>query len=270
MLANFEFLFFLCFALAAAWMLATVMLSSNLRQRHQDVYEDLKLEGLWPRTISGWIGQFNNTESVMNMLTFVLSGRYKDLNDQNLNHLAGLMRLIFIVFILSFSAAAYLIVFDQDTHKNSRIENSLNVSDMTPIQQAYEFYRQKQWPEAIDRFDQHLLFSDNDAEALYWRGLAHWQMKNEPLALADFRRALKLAPKNFDAAQNTDRILSHQKRWNEVIELWDRFINYSPAHADAYLERGGAYHHMGDAEKARQNAVKACELGSTTACRYAK
>ncbi len=43
-----------------------------------------------------------------------------------------------------------------------------------------------------------------------------------------------------------------------------------PENAEAHLERGGAYHHKGDAAEALADARTACDLGLAKACTIAR
>ena len=69
--------------------------------------------------------------------------------------------------------------------------------------------------------------------------MAHWQLGDTDQALQDFRRVIELEPANFEAHRSADRILSGQRRWDQVLDLWNRYIARTPASAEAYFERGG-------------------------------
>ncbi|MGH8625265.1 MAG: tetratricopeptide repeat protein [Gammaproteobacteria bacterium] len=55
--------------------------------------------------------------------------------------------------------------------------------------------------------------------------MAHWRLDHTELALADLLRVIELEPKNFDAHVSADRILSRQRRWNELLVLWSTYSN---------------------------------------------
>ena len=103
---------------------------------------------------------------------------------------------------------------------------------------------------------------------IYWRGVAHWKVGHDDLALEDFRRTIALQPANLDAHRNADRIMSRQQRWDEVIAMWNGYIRAQPGDAEGYFERGGAYFHKRDLEAARADAVKSCGLGKAEMCAW--
>lgn len=103
----------------------------------------------------------------------------------------------------------------------------------------------------------------------FFRGVAHWRLGRNDLALADFQRVVALDDTNFTANQYADRIMSSQARWNEVIAMWTAFIQKNPASARAYFERGGTHFHYGDMAAALADATKACELQLAEACAQA-
>jgi tetratricopeptide (TPR) repeat protein len=50
------------------------------------------------------------------------------------------------------------------------------------------------------------------------------------------------------------------KKWEEAIELWQRLINIRPEMAEAFVNMGTAYWHLGEYEKALSSAKKAMAL----------
>ena len=80
-----------------------------------------------------------------------------------------------------------------------------------------------------------------------------------------FARAV-IDPTHLEAHRSADRLLTRQKRWDDILALWDRYIAHRPRDAEAYFERGGAFFHKGRIDAARADAKKACELGKAQAC----
>jgi tetratricopeptide (TPR) repeat protein len=102
--------------------------------------------------------------------------------------------------------------------------------------------------------------------AYYWRGLASWKLKNTDLAYSDFEKAIRLDPHDFKCYQMMDNLLATQKRWDEIIEHWNRFLSLEPNNGDAYLERAGTYRHKGNMQSALADLRSACGLGNQKAC----
>jgi regulator of sirC expression with transglutaminase-like and TPR domain len=61
-------------------------------------------------------------------------------------------------------------------------------------------------------------------------------------------------------------MLAKQRKWDTIIRYWDELIQLEPEHAQAYLERGGAYSHQGNWDAALNDAKKSCDLGSSEGC----
>lgn len=135
---------------------------------------------------------------------------------------------------------------------------------------AFDLHRAQQWPQAIAAYDAVVKAEGEDAEILYWRGMAHWKSAQFDQAYRDFRRVIDLDPTHLDALRNADRLLARQKKWDEVITMWNWYISRQPPNADAYFERGGAYFQKGDMAAAAADAKKACELGKPQGCRMAE
>lgn len=136
--------------------------------------------------------------------------------------------------------------------------------------EAFDLHRKAQPAQAIAIYDELLRDSGEDAEILFWRGMAHWKLGDTDAALRDFRRVIDLEPGNLEAHRSADRILSRQKRWDEVLAIWNGYLVGSPRDAEAYFERGGTHFHKGDLAAARADAARACELGKAEACKLAE
>jgi tetratricopeptide (TPR) repeat protein len=85
-------------------------------------------------------------------------------------------------------------------------------------------------------------------------------------ALAELRLAVADAPDDFDLRLRLDGALAARGRFEEIVAMWDAFIETHPDHARAWQERGGAKWHAGDRETAIAETERACELGSQSAC----
>ena len=135
---------------------------------------------------------------------------------------------------------------------------------------AFDLHRAQKWPQAIAAYDQYVKRNGEDAELLYWRAMAHWKNAQFDEAYRDFRRVIDLDPAHLEAYRNADRLLARQKKWDEIITMWNWYIQRQPPKAEAYFARGGTYFHKGDMAAARADAAKACELGMNQGCRMAE
>ena len=119
------------------------------------------------------------------------------------------------------------------SHGQSAVEVSSRAKERR--NQAFDLHRAQKWAEAIAVYDELLAESEGDAELRYWRGMAHWKLDHADEALLDFRRVIELEPTNFDAHRSADRILSRQQRWDEVLGMWDLYIERATTNAEAYF-----------------------------------
>jgi len=103
-------------------------------------------------------------------------------------------------------------------------------------------------------------------EAYYWRGVACFKLNNSSLAYTDFEQAIRLNPHDLKSYRMMDSLLASQRRWDEIIEYWNRFLSLEPDNGVAYLERAGVNRHKGDMQSALADLKIACDLGNKKAC----
>lgn len=81
---------------------------------------------------------------------------------------------------------------------------------------------------------------------------------------------VKANPDDLLAHQQLDDALARQHRYDRVVEIWTTYLGRHPDAGRAYLERGGAYFHLGKLREAQADAAKSCELGLNEGCLRAK
>lgn len=84
------------------------------------------------------------------------------------------------------------------------------------------------------------------------------------------RKRVAAAPDDFDLHIQLDQALAREKAFDEIVKMWDGFIERQPEHARALLERAGAKWHGGDHAGGRSDAERACDLGLKQACSVAR
>lgn len=82
--------------------------------------------------------------------------------------------------------------------------------------------------------------------------------------------AILKSPDDLRLHQQLDYSLALQGNYARVVEMWTAYITRHPEDARAYLERGGAYHHLKKTAESRADAAKACSLGINEGCLHAK
>ena len=90
-----------------------------------------------------------------------------------------------------------------------------------------------------------------------------------PEELAKLEGAVQDNPDDFRAVQALDYALAKKGDFTRVVGLWTKFLEAHPDEGRAFLERGGAYLHLGKRNEAIADAKKACELGVSLGCEYA-
>jgi tetratricopeptide (TPR) repeat protein len=251
--------------LCISWLFCVNRLSRELRDRYPGVHKELHLDEMWPRGW-GWLGRHDNTRAVFALMRFLFSGRYRELDDPYVTDLGTTMRRMFVGSLAIFAMVVWLI--QKVPPPEARTDEPLaSVSPHDQVRaRAFDLHRAGKHAEAIAAYDEVLRASAADAEALQWRGTAHWKLNRVDAALDDFYRVIELQPTNFEVHIHADRILSNQRRWDDVIVLWTAYLRRMPSDAGAYFERGGAHYRKHDLPSAKADAVRACELGKAEAC----
>lgn len=256
-------LFWTLGVMVPVWLACISRFSRLLRDRHPEKYEQMRLDELWPKGAAGWLRGHDNHRPVFALIRFLCRGEHHALEDADVSKLSVFMGWFMFVYLAVFLALIYSSLSGVSPGQN-------RPGAMSPAQQhrnqAYELHRAQKWTEAVAAYDRSLADSAQDPEVTYWRGMAQWQLGREDEALRDFRRVIELEPSNFDAHRYADLLLANQRRWDEILEMWGRYIERTPASAEAYFERGGTNYHKGDLVAAQADAAKACELGKSQAC----
>ncbi len=135
------------------------------------------------------------------------------------------------------------------------------------LDRGNEFYTQGQLDQALAEYDAALAVDPNNAETLYYRGIALVKKGAYDDALAALERSIQLDPTRLEAYLDVNWILVKRGEWDRNIAHWDGLIALQPDNAQAYYERGGSYFHKGDRQSALRDADTACRLGHEKACR---
>jgi len=88
--------------------------------------------------------------------------------------------------------------------------------------------------------------------------------------IATARAAASAAPDDLKLRQRLDYLLAQQRRFPEVIEMWNEFLAHHPDNGTAFMERAGAHWNAGHRTEAAEDAQKACDLGISEGCVRAK
>lgn len=134
------------------------------------------------------------------------------------------------------------------------------------FQRGLALMKQGRYAEALQAYDQALVLTPQDANALINRGVVHYELGNFRQALADQSAALALRPDDEQALYNRGNAYAELGATELAFKDYERAIAVNPKSANSYYNRGVLYWEAGDIEKAQADFGKACELGLDQAC----
>lgn len=127
---------------------------------------------------------------------------------------------------------------------------------------------------ALRYLDWALTFQPDNGSAMqlyaWWMHLLVSPENSNRQSIEQVAARAQAEPDSFDAQRDYDIALYVALRRPEIVALWDSYIARHPEDGRAYRERSGAQHNVGNEAGSRADAVRGCELGDGTACRYAR
>jgi tetratricopeptide (TPR) repeat protein len=261
---GFMIIFILGFIGALAWLFMKRGFTRRLHELYPKVYAAL---GRPPLEYQRFYTKSELSGSV-SLLRYLIAGRYRGLGDEGFVRFADKLRALFFIEGLLILAMFTMAWSEISGTTCKRSESNIAETSRVYVNQAYHHYKAGRFAEALSVLNDGLAHDPSaPAEAYYWRGIVYEKMNRYDRALADFEEAVKLDPNHFDAHLQIDWLYARQHKWDAILPHWSRFLDLNPSHARAYLERGGAYYHKGDLNRALADTRRACELGSTEGCR---
>ncbi|MCY1041921.1 DUF4034 domain-containing protein [Corallococcus sp. bb12-1] len=135
------------------------------------------------------------------------------------------------------------------------------------ISAAWEQHEAGRREEALRLFELAGELAPGDPEVTRWRA----RVVTSPLhAEARVGEEQAQAPEDFRAVQQRDYALARERRFAEILPLWDAFLARNPDHGLAFLERSGTHYHLRNLEAALSDLKKACDLGINEGCARAR
>lgn len=126
--------------------------------------------------------------------------------------------------------------------------------------EGLKLYQQKNYKEAINKFDFALKYSPNLANAYNYRGKAKADSGDTDGALADYSQLILIQPKNPEAYDSRGNIYYQVQNYEKAIADYEQAIKLNPNFALAYYHLGLAYIKLDNLEKARENLKKSAEI----------
>jgi arylsulfatase A-like enzyme/Tfp pilus assembly protein PilF len=115
---------------------------------------------------------------------------------------------------------------------------------------ALNYYRQKDYPTAIEEFQLALKLSPSYSLANYYLGLSYVQTEAWDQAIASFRRTLELDATNFSAAYNLGAAYLKQGKVEDAEGAFRQSVKISPGYALGYEALGELFLYKGKLDEA--------------------
>jgi tetratricopeptide (TPR) repeat protein len=117
-------------------------------------------------------------------------------------------------------------------------------------ERAAEYYRLRNYVQAIADYDSYLATQPDDASVLHLQGLAYEQIGQLDRAQENYRRATELDPELSDAYINRAVTFGKSGQFRQAIASLTESIRLKPQNPDGYFNRAMIYFQQGDVEKA--------------------
>ncbi len=133
---------------------------------------------------------------------------------------------------------------------------------------GFAYARKGDYDHAIADFDKAIALAPRDAMAYSGRGLVYAEKGDYDRAIADCDKAVRLAPRDAIAYRRRGMIYAKKGDYDCAIADFDKAIALAPRDALAYSRRGDAYYEKGDYARAIADFDKAVELAPRDALAY--
>src|SRR5688572_25932110 len=117
-------------------------------------------------------------------------------------------------------------------------------------ERAAEYYRLRNYVQAIADYTSSLALQPNDADALHLRGGAYEQLGQSERALEDFQRARAIDPQLPNMYINRGITFGRAGNFRQSVDSFTEAIRLSPENPSGYFNRGSSFFQLGDLEKA--------------------
>lgn len=128
------------------------------------------------------------------------------------------------------------------------------------LQKGNDFYKNKQYIQAITEYNQAIRLQPTAPEPWFNRGQCNYYTENYTRAIADYTQALNLRPTYVDALFQRGLSYNKNKQHDLAIADYTRGIGLAPADAQLYYNRGIAHSDKGLLEFALSDYNKALSL----------
>jgi len=117
-------------------------------------------------------------------------------------------------------------------------------------ERAAEYYRLRNYVQAIADYGASLELQPEDASVLYARGLTYERLGQLDRALEDYQRAVAINPQLSDVYINRGVTFGKMGNFRQSIASFTEAVRLAPRNPDGYFNRGTSYFQLGDLESA--------------------
>lgn len=113
------------------------------------------------------------------------------------------------------------------------------------------------WNLAIERTSSDLKVNPNSITALYFRGIAYYELKEYGKAILQFDKILELDHLNYDALKQKANCLYSLENYKDAIPIFTRLLLFNSEDFQVYLKRARAKYFLEDYSGALQDCNQA-------------
>jgi tetratricopeptide (TPR) repeat protein len=134
--------------------------------------------------------------------------------------------------------------------------------------QGWEAHKAKKTAEAVRLFDMAADLAPNNKEVQQRKVVVMMGGKRPQASdIAKYEAAVAAAPDDLLPRRQFDYAIAYTTRdFSRIVASWTDYISRHPDDGRAFVERSGAYHHLGKKSEAEADMRKACELGFSEGC----
>lgn len=132
--------------------------------------------------------------------------------------------------------------------------------------QARSAYDEGRYDQAMTLLDELVTQDPNHVEGWILHGRTLIKLKDPEGAMKDFSRAIGIDEKRTDALDYRAFLYIQRQMYDDAIADLEKILTLDPNNGRAYKLRSDCRFQQGDMKKAREDAVKSCELGYEDGC----
>jgi len=141
----------------------------------------------------------------------------------------------------------------------------------TILGQGIDFFQNKEFEKAIDRFKQAAALSpssDNSASAYNYMGIAYINLEDTDKAIKTYKEAIRLYPADETFHTALGDIYLQEKMYEEALEQYEAAVNLNSNDAEARYSLGQSYVTAGELDKAGKQFKEVIRISPNNASGY--